>query len=231
MRETLIRSLNGSSSWIDTSTRTDGNQTVRNKPGMWNQRYQTDDFVYGTDPNTFLAQNAHLLTDPVLSIAEGEGRNAVFLASLGRDVLGIDGSEIGLAKANKLAASRGLAIQTQVVDLATYEPPEGTFGSIISISAHLPSLIRKRLHRLLERALKPGGIILLEAYTVAQLSRHTGGPKDPDMLMSAAELEQEFPNCQPLLSQEIEREVVEGTFHTGLASVVQFIARKQSSGD
>lgn len=195
---------------------------------IWNERYTSDDFAYGTEPNSFLASNAKILTGPVLSLAEGEGRNAVFLASLGLDVLAVDGSEAGLVKANMLAASRGLSIRTEVADLATYEPPENSFGSVVSISAHLPSLIRKRLHRLVERCLKPGGIMLLEAYTLAQLARNTGGPKDPDFLMDCREIETEFPNCDLILSQEIEREVVEGKFHTGLASVVQFIARKKA---
>ena len=194
---------------------------------MWNDRYATADFVYGIEPNAFLVQNAGLLVGPILSIAEGEGRNAVFLASLGFDVLGVDGSEVGLAKAQRLAASRGVTIRTEVVDLATYEPPELAFGSVVSISAHLPSVLRKRLHGLVERCLRPGGLILLEAYTPAQLARDTGGPQDVDMLMTRAELEQEFPHCEPILSQEIEREVIEGKFHTGMASVVQFIARKR----
>ena len=195
---------------------------------MWNERYTSDDFAYGTEPNSFLASNAKVLIGPVLSLAEGEGRNAVFLASLGLDVLAVDGSEVGLAKAQALAATRRLAIQTEVADLTTYEPPENSFGSVVSISAHLPSLIRKRLHRLVERCLKPGGIMLLEAYTIAQLARNTGGPKDPDLLMACRELETEFPNCDLILSQEIEREVIEGKFHTGLASVVQFIARRKA---
>lgn len=194
---------------------------------MWNQRFASSEFVYGTEPNSFLAQHANVLVGPVLSIAEGEGRNAVFLASLGLDVLGVDGSEVGLAKAHALAASRGVTIRTEVANLATYEPPENAFGSVVSISAHLPSAVRKRLHRLVERSLKPGGVILLEAYTAAQLARDTGGPKDPDMLMSRAALEEEFPNCEPIISREVEREVVEGAFHTGLACVVQFIARKR----
>ena len=195
---------------------------------MWNQRYTGDDFAYGTEPNSFLAQHAHILVGPVLSLAEGEGQNAVFLASLRLDVLAVDGSEVGLAKAQVLAASRGVAIRTEVADLAIYEPRESSFGSVVSISAHLPSIIRRRLHRLVERCLQPGGIILLEAYAKAQLARSTGGPKDPDMLMSCVEIEKEFPNCESILSHEIEREVVEGKFHTGLAAVVQFIAKKKS---
>ncbi len=196
---------------------------------MWNERYASNEFAYGTEPNLFLVQNAKLLIGPVLSLAEGEGRNAVFLASLGLDVLGVDGAEVGLAKAQQLAASKGQAIRTEVADLTTYEPPENYYGSVISISAHLPSDARKRLYPLVERSLKPGGIFLLEAYTKAQLSRNTGGPKDPDMLMDRTELETQFPNCDLILSQEIEREVTEGTFHTGLASVVQFIARKKAA--
>jgi SAM-dependent methyltransferase len=194
---------------------------------MWNERYASNEFAYGTDPNSFLVQNASLLTSPVLSLAEGEGRNAVFLASLGLDVLGVDASDVGLAKAQKLAASRGLVIATEVADLASYEPPENHYGAVISISAHLPSKARNRLYPLVERSLKPGGVILLEAYTKAQISRNTGGPRDSDMLVDLTELLQQFPNCEPLVAREIEREVIEGTFHTGLACVVQFIARKK----
>lgn len=195
---------------------------------MWNERYGSDTYVYGTEPNSFLAENGKLLTGPVLSLGEGEGRNAVFLASLGLDVLGVDGSEVGLAKARALAESKGVVIRTEVADLATYEPTENHYGSVVSISCHLPSDIRRRLHGLAERSLKPDGIFLLEAYTKSQLARNTGGPKDPDLLMDRLELEKEFPHCEVLLSQEIEREVPEGAFHTGLASVVQFIARKKT---
>ncbi|MGD1908368.1 MAG: SAM-dependent methyltransferase [Leptolyngbyaceae cyanobacterium] len=193
---------------------------------MWDQRYASDEFIYGTEPNSFLAAHAHLLLGPVLSLAEGEGRNAVFLASRGLQVQGVDGSEVGLAKAQALADSRGVKIQTEVADLGTFEPPQNTYGSVISISAHLPSQIRHRLYPLVERCLKPGGIILLEAYSEDQLARNTGGPKDPDMLMTTAKIEQEFPNFEPILLHELEREVCEGRYHTGMASVVQFIGKK-----
>src|SRR6185503_21353156 len=161
---------------------------------MWNERYAGNEFAYGTEPNSFLVQNASLLTSPVLSLAEGEGRNAVFLASLGLDVLGVDASDVGLAKAQQLAASRGLSIRTEVADLASYEPPENHYGSVVSISAHLPSKVRNRFYPHVERSLKPGGIILLEAYAKAQISRNTGGPKDLDLLVDLADLQQQFPN-------------------------------------
>lgn len=193
----------------------------------WDDRYASDDFVYGTEPNTFLTAHAGLLVGPVLSLAEGEGRNAVFLASLGLEVLGVDRSPVGLAKAQRLAAKRGVTISTEVVDLATYSPPEEAFGSVVSIFGHLPSQVRQALHLRVERSLRPGGLVLLEHYTKAQLGRGTGGPPDPDWLPSRAEVESEFPHCEPILSREIEREVVEGQFHTGLAAVVQFVARKR----
>lgn len=194
---------------------------------MWDERYAVDEYVYGTEPNAFLAENAGLLSGPVLSLAEGEGRNAVFLASLGLDVLGVDGSAVGLAKARRLAAAQGVSIRTETADFAEYAPPPASFGAVVSIFAHMPSCVRSRLHRLAELSLQPGGIILLEAYRKAQLGRGTGGPPDADMLMARADLEQDFPNCQVLLSREIERDVVEGIFHTGPACVVQFIARKK----
>jgi hypothetical protein len=196
---------------------------------MWNERYAGDEYFYGTAPNTFLAENAGLLTGPVLSLAEGEGRNAVFLASLGLEVLGVDGSEVGLAKAQKLAAARGVVIRTHTTDLAEYTPPANHFGSVVSIFAHLPSALRRRLYPLVELSLKPGGMLLLEAYTAAQLPKSTGGPKDPDLLMSAAGLRREFPHCDVLVARELDRDVAEGGHRAGgVGSVVQFIARKRA---
>jgi len=195
---------------------------------MWNERYAVDEYVYGTQPNTFLAEHASLLKGPVLSLAEGEGRNGVFLATRGLEAHCVDGSDVGLAKARQLAESRNVCIHTEVADLAAFEPEAGRYGSVISISAHLPGAIRARLYPLVERCLHPGGMVLLEAYSEAQLRRDTGGPKDIDLLMSVAKIEREFPNMEPILLQELDREVIEGTYHTGMASVIQFIGRKRA---
>lgn len=195
---------------------------------MWNERYTVDKYIYGIEPNSFLAEHAEMLSGPVLSLAEGEGRNAVFLASLGLKVHGVDGSDVGLAKAQALARSKGVEIQTAVADLGMFEPEANHYGSVVSISAHLPSAVRVKLYPLVERCLRPGGLILLEAYSENQLARDTGGPKDSDMLMTPAKIEREFPNCEPILLRELEREVCEGTYHTGVASVVQFIGRKKA---
>ena len=169
-----------------------------------------------------------LLRSPILSLSEGEGRNAVFMASHGLSVLGVDCSKVGLEKAQSLAKDKSVAIETEVADLAHYQPKENHYGSVVSIFAHLPSSIRLRLYPLIEAALKPNGVLLLEAYSENQLVKDTGGPKDIDMLMSVTKLRQEFPNLNPILAQEVEREVCEGEGHTGMASVVQFIARKEA---
>lgn len=195
---------------------------------MWNERYAREEFVYGTEPNTFLVEQAGLLQGPILSLAEGEGRNAVFLASRGFDVLGVDASPVGLEKAQNLAATRGVVIRTEVADLANYSPAEQTYGAVVSIFAHLPSALRQRLYPLVARSLKPGGVIVLEAYSKSQLARDTGGPKDADMLLACADLEHAFPGCEMVLLQEIERDVREGSYHTGQANVVQCVARKVS---
>lgn len=195
---------------------------------MWNERYSKPEFAYGTEPNTFLVANAALLRGPVLSLAEGEGRNAVYLAERGLDVLGVDLSDVGLAKARKLAASRNVVVRTQVADLSNYVPEPEHYGAVISISAHLPSRVRARLYPLVQASIKPGGVFLLEAYAKAQLTRNTGGPKDEDFLMDHDELKRQFYGWDILLAQTIEREVIEGTFHTGSAVVVQFIVQKRA---
>jgi len=195
---------------------------------FWNKRYANRDFLYGTEPNSFLAEHCHLLTGPVLSLSEGEGRNAVFLASRGLDVIGVDISSVALEKAQTLAKSRGVEIKTVVADLATFEPEENHYGSVISISAHLPSTVRNKLYPSIERSLRTNGLILLEAFSENQLTRDTGGPKDADMLLTAEKVQREFPNLEPVLLREVEREVLEGEGHRGMTSVVQFIARKKT---
>ncbi|MCP5158716.1 MAG: class I SAM-dependent methyltransferase [Gammaproteobacteria bacterium] len=195
---------------------------------FWNKRYSGANYIYGTTPNSFLAEHCGLLTGPVLSLSEGEGRNAVFLASRGLEIIGVDISIVALEKAKLLAKSHGVEIKTALADLAAYEPGENQFGSVVSISAHLPSAVRNRLYPLIEKSLKPDGILILEAYSENQLSRDTGGPKDSDMLMTVAKLHQELPNLESVLLREVDREVSEGEGHTGMASVVQFIARKKA---
>ena len=192
----------------------------------WDTRYGGGEFFYGTAPNDFLATHVAELDGPVLSLAEGEGRNAVFMAERGLDVLGVDSSSVGLGKAEQLAAARGVRIRTLPADLADYVPEPGAWGAVVSVFAHLPSTVRAALYPRVVAALRPGGLLLLEAYAEGQLPRTTGGPKDLDMLMTVDKLRAELPGLVPVLLHEVDREVREGQGHTGLASVVQFIGRK-----
>lgn len=194
---------------------------------FWNDRYAEEGYLYGTEPNTFLVEHADRLEGPVLSLSEGEGRNAVFLATRGLKVLGVDSSAVGLDKAQALAKAQGVEIDTLVADLGEFVPQHAQYGSVISISAHLPSAVRKKIYPLVVQSLRPNGLLLLEAYTERQLHNSTGGPKDLDMLMNLEKLREEFPQLTPIFAREVDREVHEGSGHSGLASVVQFIARKQ----
>jgi SAM-dependent methyltransferase len=194
---------------------------------FWDQRYATDDYFYGEEPNTFLAAQAHLIPPgPVLCLAEGEGRNAVFLAGRGHAVTAVDGSAAGLAKAQRLAARRGVALTTVVTDLAAFRIEPGHWAGIVAIFSHLPPDLRRSTFAAAVAGLRPGGAFLLEAYTPAQLAHGTGGPKDPTLLMRLTDLRTELAGLSLELGQEIERDVVEGRGHTGRAAVVQIVGRK-----
>jgi SAM-dependent methyltransferase len=194
---------------------------------MWNERYSESGFAYGTEPNAFLREVAgQIPAGAVLSIGEGEGRNATYLAGLGHRVVAVDRSEVGLAKAKRLAAEQGLAIETQCADLETFCIQPEAWAGIVSIFCHLPRKIRVPLYAAVVRGLQTGGVLLFEAYTPSQIERGTGGPKDPDMLATLADLTVELAGLQFVHAQEVEREVCEGRYHTGIASVVQVVARR-----
>ena len=195
----------------------------------WDERYRAaDGYVFGTEPNQFLAAQSHLVPDgPVLCLAEGEGRNAVFLAQRGHEVTAIDQSAVGLAKAQKLAAERGVAITTLVTDIARYRITPGAWAGIVAIFAHFPVPLRRQVHAQVVAGLAPGGVYIAEFYTPAQLAFGTGGPKDPALLVSLAPLCDELAELDFLVARECERDVVEGSGHTGRAAVVQVVARRR----
>jgi len=196
---------------------------------MWNERYREPGFAYGIEPNDFLAANAERHLPPggeVLSLAEGEGRNAVFLARRGYRVTGVDGSVVGLEKARALAAKHGVEIATVVADLAEFDLGVGRWDGIVSIWCHLPSELRARLHRSVVAALQPGGVFLLEAYTPDQLAYKTGGPPTADLLMTLAAVREELEGLDFLVGEEKLREVHEGKYHEGTSAVLQVVARK-----
>lgn len=194
---------------------------------MWDQRYNTPDFIYGEEPNDFLRANVSLLTPgAVLCLAEGEGRNGVFLARQGFEVTAVDSSQVGLKKAESLASSHQVRLCTVVADLAEYTIPPQHFDTIVSIFCHLPPVVRARVHQATVAGLKPGGTLILEAYTPKQLEYKTGGPPAKEMMMSLGVLESELAGLHFIIAQEIEREVIEGSLHTGMGAVVQILAKK-----
>ena len=196
---------------------------------MWNQRYNTDAYVYGTEPNEFLKQQVSKLPKGnILCLADGEGRNSVYLATLGYDVTAVDSSDVGLAKAEKLAAEKGVTITTQVADLADYDLGQGQWQGIVSIFCHLPPPLRKQVHSNINAALADGGVFLLEAYTPEQLQHGTGGPPNAAMMMTAAELPTELSGLHIDSCNELERQVLEGEGHSGTGAVVQLIGRQTS---
>ncbi|MCO6043870.1 class I SAM-dependent methyltransferase [Aeoliella sp. ICT_H6.2] len=195
---------------------------------MWDERYSTDEYIYGTQPNDFLAARfSEIPQGKVLSLAEGEGRNAVFLARQGYAVTAVDASEIGLRKAARLATQQQVPLQCIAADLTEYDLGIERWDGIVSIFCPLPSAVRREVHAKVVRALKPGGVFLLEAYTPKQLEYGTGGGDNADTMQTAESLRTELAGLSFTHLEEIEREVVEGTYHTGLASVVQAIGRKE----
>lgn len=194
---------------------------------MWEDRYGADHYVYGTEPNEFLRDHVdELPPGDVLCLADGEGRNSVFLASTGRQVSSVDLSAAGVAKTLRLAADRGVEVGARVADLAHYDLGHERWDGIVSIFAHVPAPVRTDLHRRVVDALRPGGVLLLEAYTPEQVGRGTGGPPSVDLTMTAQGLRDELRPLDLVLCVEVEREVVEGVGHTGAGSVVQVVARK-----
>lgn len=192
---------------------------------QWDEEYNTETYVYGKSANDFLRENYSAIPKgKVLCLAEGEGRNAVFLAQQGYDVTAVDISRVGLNKAQQLAEENHVSIQTICEDLATFDLGEQYWDGIVSIFCHLPPELRRSLYQRLEKALKPSGILLLESYRPEQLQYKTGGPSVAAMMTSTSTLMEELPHLTFSHLVAIERHVVEGINHKGLAAVVQAIA-------
>jgi 2-polyprenyl-3-methyl-5-hydroxy-6-metoxy-1,4-benzoquinol methylase len=196
---------------------------------FWDNRYGTaDGYVFGTQPNDFLRSVAgQIPAGPVLCLAEGEGRNAVFLAGRGHAVTATDLSATGLAKARALAAERGVALATEVADLSAYPIVPGAWSGIVAIFMHLPPALRRDVLGRAAAGLRPGGVFIMEAYNPAQLAFNTGGPKEPALLPTLAQLRDELPGLEIVHGRELERDVHEGGGHTGRSAVVQVLARRR----
>ena len=195
---------------------------------FWNQRYGKEEFAYGVEPNDFLVEHARHIKPGgrVLCLADGEGRNGVWLATQGHAVTSVDIAAEGMAKAGRLAAERQVALNTQVADLATHDLGLEAWDAIVSIFMHLPTRLRRDLFARTVTALRPGGVVLFEAYAKGQLGRGTGGPPEADLLVALADVEQEFPGCRILHAFCGLRDVNEGRHHKGAGEVVQLVVQK-----
>lgn len=194
---------------------------------MWDERFSEPGYAYGTDPNEFLVSVADRIPEGrVLCLAEGEGRNAVFLASRGHEVTAVDTSRVGLAKAQALANRRGVQIETVHTDLGEFEIEPGAFMGIVSIFCHLPPPVRAALHERCLRGLAPGGAFVLEGFAPRQLELGTGGPRSRELLMELGIIRQELPGLRYEVARELERRLDEGRYHCGTAAVVQILALK-----
>ncbi|CAN0497372.1 unnamed protein product [Laminaria digitata] len=195
---------------------------------MWNERYSDAFKAYGTRPNDWLREVADTIPEgPVLCLAEGEGRNAVFLAKRGHDVTAVDQSEVGLENANTLAARHDVSLTTIVADLADFELGKERWAAIVSIWAHVPTSLRESLHAACVDAIAPGGVFILEAYTPAQLEQPgLGGPPTEALLMRPEVLKRELDGLTFTRCEEVLRDVQEGENHKGPSATVQLLATK-----
>ncbi|QDL96013.1 class I SAM-dependent methyltransferase [Rhodopseudomonas palustris] len=195
---------------------------------MWESRFAGDDYVFGTAPNAFLASCRELLPKQgrALAIADGEGRNGVFLAECGLSVLSVDFSPNAQSKAQRLAATRGVTIETQCADLLTWQWPRdvdviaGIFFQFVEPEQ------RPAMFQNIRDALKPGGLLLIEGYRPKQLVYKTGGPSRAENLYTRELLEQAFGDFDNLSIREHDSEIVEGAGHAGLSALIDLIGWK-----
>jgi cyclopropane fatty-acyl-phospholipid synthase-like methyltransferase len=195
----------------------------------WQQRYAAPGYLFGTAPNAFLAAHAHLLPKhgTALAIADGEGRNGVFLAEQGLDVLSVDLSPLAQEKAKKLAAERGVRLRTEQADLTAWTWPEAAYDVVAAIFFQFATPEeRERIFAGIKRALKPGALLLLEGYTPKQLDYKTGGPSKIENLYTLALLEKSFADFAPLDIREYDAEIAEGEHHVGMSALIDLIGRK-----
>lgn len=196
---------------------------------FWNQRYSGDEFFYGTAPNAFLASQLHRLKpgQTVLAVADGEGRNGVWLARQGLDVTAVDFSPLAVEKAQRLAGQYGVTVRHEISDLFSWSWGENRFDAIAAIFIQFVGPEQRRtLNELMLRAVKPGGLLILQGYRPKQLEYQTGGPSSVENLYTAETLREEFSAMEILHLAEHDDEICEGEGHCGMSALVDLVARK-----
>jgi len=201
-----------------------------NRPSdFWDARYATDDYIFGTAPNLFLASQAALIQPGMraLAIADGEGRNGVWLAEQGAQVHAIDFSAAALEKARKLAAARGVTLEIEQADVLDWHWPEAAYDLVAAIFIQFaPPPERDRIIEGICRSLKPGGVLILQGYTPKQVEFGTGGPPNAANLYTAALLREWFDGWDILHLAEHESIISEGTHHHGMSALIDLVAKK-----
>jgi len=195
----------------------------------WETRFRAPDYIFGKEPNAFLKAHAHLLRpgQTALAIADGEGRNGVWLAEQGLDVLAVDFSAAALAKARALAAERGAKLHTEVADLTTWRWPSAAFDVVVAIFVQVVfAAERPAFFVNIKRALKPGGLVLMQGYRVEQLTYRTGGPPEAERLYTRGILEEAFGDMAALEIREHDTAINEGTAHVGMSALIDLVAKK-----
>jgi SAM-dependent methyltransferase len=194
---------------------------------FWNERYASNEYAYGIEPNRFYSEQIEKLTPgKILFPAEGEGRNAVFAAKLGWQVFAFDPSTEGKRKADMLAFENRVSIDYQIAGYENMQYAPNTLDCIVLVFAHTHHLKRTEVHQKLTSFLKPGGTLILEGFSKNQINNNSGGPRDVNMLFSKEEMEVDFCHLSKLKINEEEVELNEGRFHRGIASVIRVIGVK-----
>ncbi len=194
---------------------------------MWDERYNTSDYGYGTEPNALIKSfiDSHTAGE-ILLPAEGEGRNAVYAASKGWVAHAFDSSTVGRDKALKLAAERGVEIEYWIQDLLSFSIEENSYDAVGLVYSHLHEKDRRQVHRNLINCLKSGGYLVLESFSKEQLQNGTGGPRNIDMLYSMNELKTDFENMEIISLEQKDIQLNAGRFHKGKGNVIQLVAKK-----
>ncbi|MCW9132383.1 class I SAM-dependent methyltransferase [Bacillus paramycoides] len=195
---------------------------------FWDDRFKSDEYFYGEEPNTFIQEQAFRLANhnKVIAFAEGEGRNAVFLTRQGHEVIAIDYSEGGLEKTKKLAVKHNVKVHTKKVDLLADSLPANEFDAAIMVFGHFHTDNQRMILNKMIHTIKPGGLIMIEVYSKQQLNYDTGGPKDIDMLYDPIDILTWCEGHEVIHFFNGEQERIEGKGHTGLAHVIQVVIRK-----
>jgi SAM-dependent methyltransferase len=207
-------------------------------PASWDDRYAGDDYLFGTEANQFLVSCRTLLggddltATRALCVADGEGRNSVWLAGQGCQVDAFDPSSVAVAKARRLAEHRAVSVDYSVADADSWPWPEDTYDVVAAIFIQFadPDL-RRRIYDRIARALKPGGLLLLEGYTLDQLQYGTGGPRSPDHLYTEEQLRAELGAFEIERLHAYHASIEEGPGHSGMSAVCDVIARRGSHGE